>query len=121
MTLALSRALFVVVGLGALAMAIGNLASGSSLADPVFPLGLALGAFMVAAGAWTVAPGAARAAAVWLGLLAVAIGIGAFGVMVAGGPNPMDVVAYWAVPSLLVGAAGVRIAIARTGAGLLGA
>jgi hypothetical protein len=118
MGLNLSRALFVTVGGAILLMATLNLASGNSLTDPVFPLGLALGGLMIAAGIWTTSAGALPTVAVWLGALAVAITIVYFGEMVvSGGPHGADVWTLYLVPSGVMALAAIRIAIARASAG----
>jgi hypothetical protein len=118
MVLLLARAFFVLVGGGILLTAAVNLASGNSLTDPVFPLGIALGALMVAAGAWTTRAGTLPTVVVWLATLAVATSIVYVGVIVfdetAHGP---DVWALYLVPSVLAGAAALRIAFARYRAG----
>ena len=76
---ALSRAVFAVIGAGALLLTIGGLIGGASLTDPVFPGGLVLGVTALGAAIW--ADGAARwkIAIAWLGIAAVLIGVARFG------------------------------------------
>ena len=76
---ALSRAVFAVIGAGALLLTIGGLIGGASLTDPVFPGGLVLG--VTALGAAICADGAARwkIAIAWLGIVAGLIGVARFG------------------------------------------
>jgi hypothetical protein len=118
-TLTLSRALLGLIGAGALVMAISGLTSGESLTDPVFPGGLALGVLSLGAVAWVEAPGVARAAVTWLGLAAVVATIAIFGFMAAGTPSP-DVIALFAIPSVIVLAVVGRMVAARMAAGPTG-
>jgi len=117
--LTLARALFAVVGIGALLMAIGNLTSGQSLSDPVMPGGLALGGLMVGAAAWVDAPGRIQAAVVWLGIGGAIVAIVIFASFVVGTPSA-DVVALVGIPSLLILAGSGRLAVGRVAAGALG-
>lgn len=118
-TLTLSRALLGVIGAGALASSISGLTSGASLTDPVFPGGLALGSLALGSVAWVEAAGVARAAVTWLGLAAVVATIAILGFMAAGTPSP-DVIALFAIPSIIVLAAVGRMAAARMAAGPTG-
>lgn len=111
-TLRLARATVGVIGLGALLMAGGNLTSGASLTDPVFPAGLAMGILAVGAAAWVETPGALPALVTWLGLLALVVALGVLGTFVVRTPSP-DAIALFAVPAVLVLAAVVRLAVAR--------
>jgi hypothetical protein len=117
--LTISRAIVMLVGAGALLMAIGGLTSGESLTDPVFPGGLALGALALAAAAWVEAAGSLRAILVWLGLAGLLITIAIIGAIALQTPSP-DVLALFAIPSIVVLAAAVRMAFARVAAGALG-
>ena len=119
-SLTLARALFALVGAGILAMAISNLASGQSLSDPVFPAGIALGVVMLGAAAWVQAAGRAQALVVWLGLVGVAITLVVGAGLVLRTPSP-DVLALAAVPTLIMVAGGVRLAMARVAARAFGA
>ena len=76
---ALSRAVFAVIGAGALLVTFGGLTGGASLTDPVFPGGIVLGVTALGAAIW--ADGAAqwKVAIAWLGIAAVLIGVGIFG------------------------------------------
>jgi hypothetical protein len=118
-TLRMSRAVVAFIGIGAVLMAVGGLTSGSSLADPVFPGGLVLGALAIGAAAWIEEPGTLRAVVSWLGLAAVLVAIGVFGWFVVKTPTP-DVIALFAVPALIVLAALGRLAMARIRAGAAG-
>ncbi len=114
MGLTLSRAVFVTIGGGILLMALSGLASGNSLTDPVFPLGLALGTVMVGAGIWATSAGALPTLIVWLAVLGVAATIVVGGVLVAtGGPHGADVWVLYLVPSALMALVAARIAIGR--------
>lgn len=113
-SLNLARAVVGIIGAGALVMAISTLMSGASLSDPVFPAGLAMGAFAVGAAAWVVTPGTLPAIVTWLGLLGLVVTIVIFGEMAFGTPNAgADVFALFLIPATLVAAAVVRMAIAR--------
>ena len=118
-TLSLARGLYALVGGGALIMAITTLMSGASITDPVFPAGIALGLLLLAAAAWADAPGQVQSVAVWLGLVAVVVGLVILAPMVLRTPSP-DVLALGGIPAALMIAAGGRIAAARIGAGALG-
>lgn len=115
-TLRLARATVGVVGAGALLMAIGTLSGGASLADPVFPAGLVMGALAVGAAAWVETPGTLPAMVTWLGLLGLLVGLAVFGSMVVRTPSP-DVVALFAVPAAIILAAVIRLAVARRSIG----
>lgn len=118
-SLTLARALYAIVGIGALLMVFGQLTSGSSLADPVFPAGAALGVLALGSAMWFDAPGRAQAIVVWLGLLAVALALVVFTGFALRTPSP-DVLALVAVPTVLMVLGGVRLAMARRAAGALG-
>jgi len=117
--LTLARALYAIVGIGALLMVLGQLTSGSSLADPVFPAGAALGLLTLGSAMWFDAPGRAQAIVVWLGLLAIAVALFVFAGFALRTPSP-DVLALVAVPAVLMVLGGVRLAMARRAAGALG-
>lgn len=112
----LSRAVVGFIGIGSLVMAVGGLTSGSSLADPVFPGGLVLGASAIGAAAWIEEPGRIRAFVSWLGLAAVLVALAVFGSFVVNTPT-VDVIALFAVPAVIVLAAVGRLATARIRAG----
>lgn len=110
----LSRAVFSVVGAGALLMSIGGLTSGESLADPVFPAGLALGILSLGAAAFVTAPERWRAIVTWLGIAAVLLGVGAIGWIVFSDENlGTDVYVLFLVPAALLVAAAVGMAAGR--------
>jgi len=75
----LSRAVFAVIGGGALLMAIGGLSAGASLFDPVFPAGLIKGVTALGAAIWADGHARWQVAVAWLGIAAVLIGVGIFG------------------------------------------
>ena len=76
---ALSRAVFAVIGAGALLLTIGGLIGGASLTDPVFPGGLVLGVTALGAAIWAGGGAGWQVAITWLGVAALLIGIGIFG------------------------------------------
>ena len=117
--LSLARAVMALIGAGALLMAVGGLSSGESLADPVFPAGIALGALSLSAAAWVDAHGAPRAVLVWAGLAAVIVAIAVFATFALRTPSA-DVLLLFAVPTIVVLAAVGRIAVARIRAGAFG-
>jgi hypothetical protein len=115
-----SRAIIAVVGVIAVLLAGGNLASGGgSIADPVFPLGLLFGVLTLGAAVWTTAPERWRAVVVWLGILAVA---GAFVMFVVsvGDAAIRDVLIYLGIPASIVLTATALLGVARTRAGPFG-
>ena len=100
---ALSRAVFAIIGAGALLMSIGGLTGGASLTDPVFPAGLVLGVTALGAAIW--ADGAARWKIVvaWLGIAAVLLGVGIFGWFVFTDFDiGADVYPYFLVPAAII-------------------
>jgi hypothetical protein len=116
----ISRAILAVVGVTALLLAGGNLASGGgSITDPVFPLGLLFGLVTFGAAIWTTAPQRWRAALVWLGIVAV---VAAFlGFLTSFGDAALrDVLVYFGIPATIVLLATVLVATARVRAGPLG-
>jgi len=117
----LGRAVFLVLGAGALVMSIGGLTGGASITDPVFPAGLALGVLAIAAGAWTLSAASWQAALVWLGVAAVVGGVAYFAGFVLLDPDiGSNVYAPVLVPSVLILAAASGVALGRMRAGALG-
>ena len=116
----ISRAIIATVGVIAVLLAGGNLASGGgSITDPVFPLGLLFGLLTIGAALWTTAPQRWRAAVVWLGILA--IGAALLGFVVSFGDAALrDVVIYFGIPAAVVVVATGIMAVARSRAGPLG-
>jgi hypothetical protein len=115
----IGRAMFFVIGAGALIMSGTGLAGGASITDPVFPAGLALGILTVTAAAYTLAAARWQAVLVWLGVAAVLIGIGRFALLVFGDPDiGPDVYPYFLVPAavLLFACGGVELGRVRAGA-----
>jgi hypothetical protein len=117
----LSRAVFAVVGAAALFISIGGLTSGESLADPLFPAALALGALSLAAAVLVVAPSLWQASATWLGIGALLLAVGIFGWIVFTdedlGP---DAYALFLLPAAVLVLAAVGMAAGRRRAGALG-
>ena len=111
-SLNLARAVVGIIGAGALVMAISTLLSGASLTDPVFPAGIAMGALAVGAAALVVTPGTVPAVVTWLGLLGLVVAIVILGSIAFGTPSP-DVLALFLIPTAIVVAAVVRMAVAR--------
>lgn len=117
----LSRAVFAVVGAAALLITIGGLSSGESLADPVFPIGLGLGALSLAAAVLVGAPARWQAVVTWLGIGAVLIGVSVFGWIVFTDPDlHADAYALFLVPAVILVAASAVLAAGRRTAGALG-
>jgi hypothetical protein len=117
----LGRAVFLVLGAGALVISIGGLTGGGSITDPVFPAGLALGVLAIAGGAWTLADASWQAAIVWLGVAVVVGGVVVFAGMVFLDPDiGSNVYAPVLVPSVLILAAAAGVALGRMRAGALG-
>ncbi len=118
--LRISRTIIGVVGGIALLLAVGNLTTGGgSLTDPVFPLGLAFGALLVGAAAWTTAPQRWRAVVVWLGALAVGAAFAGF-IANMGQAALKDVLVYFGIPAAIVIAAMAIVIVGRVRAGALG-
>jgi hypothetical protein len=116
----ISRSIVMVVGLGALLVAGGNLTTGgASITDPVMPGGVILGLFALGAGAWTMDPGSLRAAVVWLGVLGI---VGALGIVwvSASDMQTRDLLIYVGIPTAIVLMAAIGVAVGRVRAGALG-
>jgi hypothetical protein len=116
----ISRSIVMVVGLGALLAAGGNLATGGgSITDPVMPGGVILGLLALGAGAWTTDPASLRAAVVWLGVLGI---VGALGILWVntGDMQTRDLLVYVGIPSAIVLLAAIGVAVGRVRAGALG-
>lgn len=118
-TLGPARGIIGLVGIGALFMTVSNVTSGQSMSDPIIPAGLALGLLAAAAAAWLDAPAPWQAAVVWLGLVAVGAAVVMLMVMALRTPSA-DVIALAGIPSAILVAAAVRVAMARVEAGPLG-
>ena len=117
----LGRAVFFIIGAGALVMALGGLTGGESITDPVFPAGIALGILALAAAALTSADGSWQAVLVWLGVAAVVGGVAVFAGIILLDPDVgADVYGPVLVPSVLILAAAAGVALGRMRAGALG-
>ncbi|MBA3739956.1 MAG: hypothetical protein H0W98_02270 [Chloroflexi bacterium] len=114
----LARALFAVIGIGAVLLAAGNLASGQSPTDLALSGGLVLGALMLGAAAWVEAPDRIRAIVVWFGIGGAIAAVAIFVYFAL--PLSSNVIALIAIPSLLIMAAGARLAFARVATGAFG-
>jgi len=117
----LSRAIFAIIGAGALLLAIGGLIGGASLTDPVFPAGLALGVTALGAAIW--ADGAAqwKVAIVWLGIAAVLVGVARFGwSSFVESPVGPDAYAIILVPAAIIVLAAIGMARGRISASATG-
>ena len=120
MLITISRSIVAVVGVAALLLAGGNLATGgASITDPVMPLGLLLGLLAVGAAAWTTAPERWRALIVWLGVVAIVVAFAGFAISL-GDAAIRDVLIYFGIPAGIVLIATLAIAAARWRAGPLG-
>ncbi|HEX2883506.1 MAG TPA: hypothetical protein VHQ42_02925 [Candidatus Limnocylindria bacterium] len=117
----LSRAVFAVVGAAALLITVGGLSSGESLVNPVFPIGLGLGALSLAASVLVTAPAPWQAVVTWLGIGAVLLGLSVFGWIVFTDPDlHADAYAFFLVPAAILVAASAVLAAGRRTAGALG-
>ena len=116
----ISRSIVAVVGVAALLLAGGNLATGGApITDPVMPLGLLLGLLAVGAAAWTGAPERWRAVVVWLGVAAIILASAGFASSL-GDAAIRDVLVYFGIPAAIVLLATLVIGAARWRAGPLG-
>ena len=117
----ISRSIVMVVGLGALLLAGGNLTTGgASITDPVMPGGVILALLALGAGLWTFEPSGLRAAVVWLGVAGI---VGALGIIWvrAGGMHPSDRLIYVGIPTAILLLAAIGVAVGRVRAGAFGA
>ena len=115
----ISRGILTLIGALALITSLSTMTSGSNI-DLAVAFGPVLGILAVGAAAWTTAPGAARAAVVWLGVLAVA-GAAVILLVNAGPMQTRDLIVYVGIPTAIVLLACVVVAMARVRAGSLGA
>lgn len=116
----ISRAIVMVIGVGSLLLAGGNLLTGgASIADPVMPGGVVLGLLAIGAAAWTTDPNTLRAAVVWLGAAGIA-GALAIGWVNVGDMQTRDLLVYVGIPTAIVLLAGLGVAVGRVRAGALG-
>lgn len=116
----ISRAIVMVIGVGSLLLAGGNLLTGgASIADPVMPGGVALGLLAIGAAAWTTDPNTLRAAVVWLGAAGIASAL-AIGWVNVGDMQTRDLLVYVGIPTAIVLLAGLGVAVGRVRAGALG-
>lgn len=115
-----SRSIVMVIGILALLTAGGNLVTGGgSISDPVMPGGVVLGLLLIGAAAWTEAPGAPRAAVVWLGVLGISVAL-AIAWVNLGDMQTRDLLLYVGIPTAIMALAVVGVAVARVRAGALG-
>lgn len=115
-----SRAIVMVIGIGALLTAGGNLVTGGgSISDPVMPGGVVLGLLLIGAAAWTDAADAPRAGVVWLGLLGIAAAL-AIAWANLGDMQTRDLLLYVGIPTVIVALAVAGVAVGRVRAGTLG-
>jgi hypothetical protein len=115
-----ARGIFGLVGIGAIVMAASNLSSGQSLADPVFPAGIAMGLLAIGAARWVDAPQPLAAIATWLGILAVAVALVIFWSFLLRTPS-LDAIALAGVPTLILLAAAMALVVVRLRTGPFGA
>jgi hypothetical protein len=116
----LSRVIVGLVGALALLASVGNLTTGGApITDPVIPGGVILGLLLVGAWAWTDAPGPARAAVVWLGVIGLLAAL-VISWINTGDMQTRDLLVYIGIPTLVMGLAAVGVAIGRVRAGALG-
>lgn len=116
----LSRSLVMVIGLGAVLIAGGNLVTGGgSITDPVMPGGVVFGLLVLGAGAWTTDARRLRAAVVWLGVIGI-VGALAFAWVNTGEMQTRDLLVYVGIPSVVMLLAAIGVAVGRVRAGALG-
>lgn len=116
----MSRSIVMVIGVVALLLAGGNLATGGgSLTDPVMPGGVLLGLLAIGASAWTTDANVLRACVVWLGIIGI---VAALVILWAntGDMQTRDLLVYVGIPTAVVLMAAIGVAVARTRAGVLG-
>jgi len=122
LTLSLARGLFLVLGGGALLLSAGNLsgmlAPGATF-DLAVPGGFALGALLLAGGAFVESGRPLLAALCWLALVVVVV-LCAVLVWITFS-SARDAILYALVPVSIVLLATARLAVARVRAGVLGA
>lgn len=118
-TLAMTRGLYIAIGVGALLMTIGGVMGTQSPIDPVYVGGLALGLGSLAAAIWVEDPRPSRAVAAWIGIDAPVIGIASLAVMLMPTDDP-NVISLVAVPAVVLALAAARMTWARVQAGPLG-
>ena len=116
----ISRSIVMVIGVAALLLAGGNLATGGgSLTDPAMPGGVLLGLLAIGAAAWTTEANVLRAGVVWLGIIGI---VAALVIAWAnlGDMQTRDLLLYVGIPTAIVLVAAIGVAVARTRAGALG-
>jgi hypothetical protein len=116
----LARRWYAVVGAGALLLTAGHIwgaiGGGSRFDAPLVLGGIAIGVLALAAMAWVTAGGAWRTVVAWLGIGAGALPF-AVAVWIAFTRASLDAQVLVGIPAILALAAGVRMAMARAGAG----
>ena len=118
---ALSRAVFAIIGAGAMLLTIGGLIGGASLTDPVFPAGLALGVTALGAAIWAEGAAGWQVAITWLGIAAVLIGVGIFGwFSFVATPVGPDAYALILVPAAIIVLSAIGMVRGRMAAGATG-
>ena len=118
--LKLSRVIVGLVGAVSLLASVGNLTTGGApITDPVIPGGAMLGLLLIGASAWTDAPGPARAAVVWLGVIGLLAAV-VIAWINTGEMQTRDLLVYIGIPTLVMVLAAVGGAIGRLRAGALG-
>jgi hypothetical protein len=117
--LTISRGILGLSGALAALLSITTMSSGSP-AEPIHPIGLALGLVLIGTAAWTTAPGAGRAIVVWVGVIAVGIAAGVVWSS-SSGMRMRDQLVYIGLPLLVVVLAALTVARERVRAGAVGA
>jgi hypothetical protein len=115
-----SRSIVMVIGIGALLLAGGNvLTGGASITDPVMPGGMVLGLLAIGAGMWTTDGGSLRALVVWLGVAGILVAL-AVAWTNLGDMQTRDLLLYVGIPTLVVLTAAGGVAVGRARSGALG-
>ena len=116
-SLRLARSWYVIVGAGALLLSAGHtlgaMTAGSRSDAPLVAAGVMIGSLSLAAAAWVVARGGARAALAWLGI-AAALAPFAVASWIALTSASLDAQVAVAVPTLIALTAAMRMATARS-------
>lgn len=116
----ISRSIVMVIGAGALLLAGGNLVTGGgSITDPAMPGGVILGLLALGAGMWTTDTGSLRALVVWLGVFGILAAL-AIAWINAGEMQTRDLLVYVGIPTIVILAATIGVAVGRARAGALG-
>jgi len=113
-SLALARSLYLVLGLAAILMVTMHTwegLRGSRFDPPLAALGAALGLLSIATGAWVASAGRWRRLTAWLGI--IPLPAGALYLLGIALTSAHDAIILALVPVVIIGAAALRLALAR--------